>query len=165
MGRSSFLGCESPKLFADPPRGYCARIGPSHLILCGAPRGKGGSSTSLDRFFQRDHHRGKAHPRSLESLSLGDPSYTPTVTYWRKLLKDARPSTNASPLTARGTTSEAPARRVEDANRNRRRLWRWRRPHRRRRLCGPALPASDLLSASFVMVTTSSDTLVQHSAV
>src|SRR5215203_5962473 len=39
MGRSSFLGCESPKLFADPPRGYCARIGPSHLIWCGARRG------------------------------------------------------------------------------------------------------------------------------
>src|SRR5918995_7409353 len=38
-----------------------------------------------------DHQRGKAYPRSLEPLSLRDPSYALTMTYWRKLLtREAR---------------------------------------------------------------------------
>src|SRR5918995_2783696 len=43
------------------------------------------SDRLLDRLFQRDHYRGQTHPRSLETLSLGGQTLTPTVTYWRKL--------------------------------------------------------------------------------
>ena len=39
----------------------------------------------LDGFLECGDHRGTPRPRSLEALSLGRPTPTPTMTYWRKL--------------------------------------------------------------------------------
>lgn len=47
-------------------------------------RARGAGHRLLDRLFQRDHHRGQTLSRSLETLSLGRQTLTPT--YWRTLL-------------------------------------------------------------------------------
>jgi hypothetical protein len=39
----------------------------------------------LDGFLERGDHRWTPRPGSLEALSLGRPTSTPTMTYWRKL--------------------------------------------------------------------------------
>jgi hypothetical protein len=49
-------------------------------------REEGAGDRLLDRFLERDHHRGQAPPESLDSLPLGGPTLPPTMTYWRKLL-------------------------------------------------------------------------------
>jgi len=45
----------------------------------------------LGYFLERDHHRGKARPKSLDSLPLGGPTHSQTMTYWRKLLAHLSP--------------------------------------------------------------------------
>jgi transposase len=49
------------------------------------------SGRLLDGFLERGDHRRTPRPRGLEALSLGRPTPTPTMTYWRKLLVRSAP--------------------------------------------------------------------------
>ncbi len=53
---------------------------------CGVPSGEESGHRLLGGLLEGDHHRGPAHPKSLDSLPLGEPPFSQTVTYWRGLL-------------------------------------------------------------------------------
>ncbi len=52
---------------------------------CGVPSGEESGHRLLGGLLEGDHHRGPAHPKSLDSLPLGEPPFSQTVTYWRDL--------------------------------------------------------------------------------